>query len=149
MSGDICIFQEAPNTNASNVLTLAWLSKRVHPGTSVTFNWDVDYCFVWGETKKLGNGSSFHASQCIEANLKTRNDIDFVKIDGAYKFEGGVTQRPGASEGSLYIDQGGSVLSGESLVGVGMSGNGTFVVDAQPNIDLIFKPNPTYYVVFW
>ncbi len=146
ITGDVCIFQEAPNTNVSRVLTLAWLSKRAHPGTKVEFDWTIDYNFNWGVSGNINNKAHFSASQVVPADLKVNNHINFDYKDGAYDFYG---QRQNTSaEDNLSIQQGGSVRSDDAYVGIGMSGAGSFVVPSQPNMKIIFKPKPAYYLVF-
>lgn len=34
------------------------------------------------------------------------------------------------------------------MVGIGMSGSPTFVVNAQPNMNLTFTPHPEYWIAF-
>ncbi len=146
ITGNVCIFQEMPDTNASKILTLAWLSKRAHHGTQLLFDWTLDYNFKWGTKGSLGRTAHFAASQTVPANLSTNNQISFNYEDGAYKFSE-TSQNP-SSEVNLYINQGGNVKSNDALVGIGMSGSGSFVVESQPNLKLIFRPKPVYYVIF-
>lgn len=148
ITGDVCVFQEAPDTNISKVLTLAWLTKRAHHNTQLVFDWTLDYNFNWGQAGYLGSDkrAQFQASQVLPANLTTQNQISFNYDDGAYQFAGESQNING--EGNLYILQGGNVKSNDALVGIGMSGAGSFVVESQPNLKLIFHPKPTYYLVF-
>ena len=136
ITGNVCIFQEEPDTNASNIITLAWLSKRAHAGTTLTFEWDIDHSFVWSDQESLGQNSRFKASQTIPADF-TRNQTSFSFTDGAYTF-GDVSQNP-SGENNLYINQSDSAKSNDAFVGIGMSGASTFVVNSQPNMKLIFK----------
>ncbi len=146
ITGDVCIFQEAPNTNVSRVLTLAWLSKRAHPGTKVEFDWTIDYNFNWGRVGDFEDRAQFKSSQVVPADLKVSNQISFDYQDGAYNFYD--QKQNAATEDNLYIQQGGNVQSNQAYVGIGMSGAGSFVVPSQPNMKIIFKPKPTYYLVF-
>ncbi len=54
----------------------------------------------------------------------------------------------GPRGGSLYIMEDGRIPVGQASVGIGMSGFGTFVAPAQPNMNLIFTPNPEYWITF-
>ncbi|HYF92553.1 MAG TPA: protein rhiA [Symbiobacteriaceae bacterium] len=145
MTGNFCVFQDIPDVNCPGVLTLAWLVKRSHPGTTVDFEWSVDYDFVWSEQGSLLKGTKFQASQVVTgADLLNYNQISF-DYDGAYHFSN-LTRGP--RTGSLYVMEGPDVPNAQAHVGVGMSGKGTFVVPAQPNIELYFTPHPKYYVVF-
>lgn len=144
MSGDICVFQATPDLNVPGVLTLAWLAKRAHPGTTVAFTWSVDYNFVWSEQVVLKSGVKIVAAQVIDADLSDGNQVTFDH-DGAYQFS---EPTHGPQSGSLYIMQGPNVPPHGATVGIGMSGHGTFVVPSQPNVEVYFTPHPKYYVVF-
>ncbi len=146
ITGDICIFQGLPDTNVSNVLTLAWLSKRAHPGTKVEFNWNTEYNFNWGVNGRIGSKATFVASQVVPANFDTQDQISFDHKDGAYYFFDQTQSL--TTEENLSIVQGSNVRSNQAYVGIGMSGAGGFVVPSQPNMKVIFKPKPTYYLVF-
>jgi len=144
-SGDFCIFQEVPDVNVPNVVTLAWLSKTGHPTTKITFDWLIDYSFFWSTQTDLVAGAHVKAEQCWKANLATGNLLDLDRYDGAYTF---TRQRQGEYEGNLYINQTGRVQSDDASVGIAMSGKGAFAVKSQPNMKIIMTPKPTYYVVF-
>jgi hypothetical protein len=144
-SGDFCIFQEIPDVNVPNVVTLAWLSKPAHPTTKLTFDWKIDYSFFWSTQRDLKAGSHVKAEQSWEANLDTNNLITLDRSGNAYTFS---NQRQGEYEGNLYIHQTGRVQSDDASVGIAMSGKGAFAVQSQPNMKIIMTPKPTYYIVF-
>lgn len=144
-TGDFCIFQEIPDINVPNVVTLAWLSKAAHPTTTLTFDWTVDYSFFWSTQRDLKSGAHVAAEQSWECNLDTYNKVTLERSCNAYTF---VNQVQGAYPGNLYIKQTGSVQSDDASVGVAMSGKGAFAVQSQPNMNIIMTPKPTYYVVF-
>lgn len=52
----------------------------------------------------------------------------------------------GGKEGTLTITNGSTVPPNTFSVGVGMSGKGTYVVNAGPNLKHQFTPEPAYYV---
>ena len=62
----------------------------------------------------------------------------------AYFFTPTVTAQP---TGILRVIQTPTVPLKQASVGIGMSGSGTFVVQAQPNLTLNFTPHPKYYIV--
>ena len=130
--------------NQAGVMSLAWFAQKCNPGTKCNFNWTIDYFFVWGETGVLVPGINFSASQTVAAGLTSNNQITF-DYNGAFLFEGQGTFTP---SGSLYINETTNIPMNTASVGFGMSGAGTFVVQAQPNINVIFTPNPKYYMVF-
>ncbi|MGC6388034.1 protein rhiA [Ewingella sp. S1.OA.A_B6] len=144
-TGAICIYQTSPDITDPKVMSLAWFSKVAHPLTKVTFDWTIDYSFVWDETGVLIPGVTFDASQSLATDLNSKNQVTLVYSDGAFVFE---DQTKGARNGTMYITNDSSLPLNQASVGVGMSGAGTFVVQAQPNINLNFTPHPTYWVTF-
>ncbi|MCY4046382.1 MAG: hypothetical protein OXE99_15070 [Cellvibrionales bacterium] len=144
-SGSFCIFQEAPDTNQIELVTLAWLAKQAHPTTQLTFDWKVDYNFLWTNATALEAGTQVKANQTWDANLQTQNSVVLNKKNGAYTFE---DLDQGEYEGTLYINQAQRVESRGVSVGIGMSGKGAFVVPSQPNMQLMMRPKPTYWIVF-
>jgi hypothetical protein len=143
--GDFCIYQEIPDVNRADIVTLAWLSKPAHPTTTLEFDWMLDYSFVWSKTTNLKPGTKVITSQAWDANLNTLNRVAFDYERDAYTFK---NPEQGAYEGNLYIDQSQRVQSNSATVGIGMSGKGTHMIPSQPNIQVIMTPKPTYWVVF-
>lgn len=148
-SGKVFIFQQdpdmqKPDNQGSDIMSLAWFSKTAHPNTKIKFTWSLDYSFVWSETGVLKPGIMFDASQVEAADLTTNNETTFSYDDGAYEF----TDLRSGTPGSLIITEAGNVPSKMASVGIGMSGSGTFVKQAQPNLTLIFTPHPKYYIAF-
>lgn len=143
--GNVCIYQTDPNIGVPNVLSLAWFSKYTHPTTSVDFSWEINYNFVWANTGILIPGVLFGASQAWEADLENNNQVSLNFKNGAYTFE---HQTQGPEDGNLYIKETKNIPLKQASVGVGMSGKGTFVVQAQPNFNLAFSPHPQYWITF-
>ena len=145
-TGDFVIFQETPDSNVANVMTLAWLTKRAHPTTQLQFDWSVDYNFTWAKTTDLKPGTLVDTSQAWDACLSTSNQVTLGE-DGedAYTFS---DQSQGPNDGTLHINQASSVQSGGASVGIGMSGKAAFLVEAQPNTKVIMTPKekPTYWL---
>lgn len=139
-------FQQQPSGLPMNYFSLAWFSKMAVPNSKIQFTWSVDYSFVWSQTGTLTPGVSFIASQNIPSDgLTANNMIDFELIQGqAYGF----TNQTNGPSGALTINQASTIPNNQASVGIGMSGAGTFVVQAQPNVKLSFVPTPTYYIAF-
>eukprot|EP00727_Mastigamoeba_balamuthi_P005077 m51a1_g14568 hypothetical protein (206) ;mRNA; r:1063739-1064356 len=139
-----CMFQTAP-TEQSNIKSLAWFSQPLASQVVGTFEWSVEYSFVWSQTKELRKGVMFYAAQTVPADPVTGADslITFgLNGSGAFQFS---DQRPG-SKGTLTIHCDGTAPAHTAAVGIGMSGSGTFAVQAEPNIDVSFLPHPSYWL---
>jgi len=147
LSGSFAVFQKAPPTTIpGNVFSLAWFTRPTAPGSQVTFTWGLDYSFVWSETGLLQPGINFAASQAVAADPDRQNLIQLTKDTyGATTF--GASNGNGAL-GSLTIQQLSNVTPNKTSVGIGMSGSGTFAVQAAPNMTAVFTPHPNYWVVF-
>lgn len=141
----VCVYQSAPDVNVPNVQSLAWLTEMAAPTTQVVFDWQIQYNFVWSNQGTLPAGAVFQASQCWDADLITANAVTLTNPGGYYTFQ---NQTVGPAPGSLYITEDNTIPVGGATVGVGMSGNGTFVLTAGPNLNLIFTPTPTYWITF-
>lgn len=147
LSGSFAVFQKAPpSTIPGNVFSLAWFARPTAPGSQVTFTWGLDYSFVWSETGLLQPGINFAASQAVAADPDRLNLVQLTKDKyGATTF--GHANGNGAL-GSLTIQQLSNVAPNKTSVGIGMSGSGTFAVQAAPNMTAVFTPHPNYWVVF-
>lgn len=143
---DICIYQKDDNIGVPNVFSLAWLTSRSHPGDHHEFNWNLDYNFVWADTGELAPGVCFVADQSLSADLSTSNQITFTQTrDSCYTF---CNQTKGPGSGSLFITEDSTITTKRVAVGIGMNGIGTFVIGAQPNNNLIFTPQPEFWICF-
>lgn len=144
---DLCIYQKQPDLDVPNALSLAWLAAPAWPGTTVTFNWSLDYSFVWAQTGSIKPGVMFQPQQTVPADPDSlaSNQIQFDYRNGAFTF------MPGSALGvpqlgSLYIRELSGIPANVACVGIGMSNAGTFVAPAQPNFNLIFTPHPEYWL---
>lgn len=144
-SGSACIYQTVPDGGVPNVMSLAWFAKMTHPTTRVSFRWTLDYCFVWAQTGQLMPGVIVDAGQAWPADLSSSNQVTFTNRGGAFTFQ---NQTAGPRPGSLSIRADASIPPGQAAVGIGMSGEGTLVTQAQPNWNLAFTPHPQYWIAF-
>lgn len=146
-SGDVCVYQRDPNIDDPTVMSLAWFCKYIYPTTTVTFNWSIDYSFIWDYTGQLKPGVIFNSSQLWDANLNLSNQVS-LNYDGAndaFTFKDQVQNPQG---GSLFILQDATIPSQAASTGIAMSGAGTYACQARPNWQFIFTPHPTYWVTF-
>lgn len=145
--GSFAVFQKPPPTvDPAKIFSLAWLVRAVHPGTQVTFQWSMQYCFVWSETGSLRPGTTFSASQSVPADPIGQNFTQLTEDGfGATYFT--PTSTAGAV-GSLTIQQLSNVVPNRTSCGIGMSGSATFVMQVMPDMTSVFTPQPSYWVVF-
>ncbi|WP_293354421.1 MULTISPECIES: hypothetical protein [unclassified Microcoleus] len=151
---DFCCFQQDPDMNNPEVMSLAWFALPVAQTTSVSFTWEIDYQFVWSQAGTLSAGVIFSASQKWDADLTTSNNVNFTRRpNGAFTFQ---NQAAGGQVDTLYIHQDATIPANAAAVGINMgivgsppgTGTGTFVVPAQMNISATFTPHPEYWCTF-
>ncbi|MNV16064.1 hypothetical protein D3C71_1068170 [compost metagenome] len=143
-AGTFMVFQQTPDMQVENVNALAWITKYANPGVQGFFSWSTENDFVWFENDSPVPGINSGTSQCVPANLETSNQISLTYNSG-YQF---ADQTSGEPVGSLYIKMDSTVPLKQASVGIGMSGAATFVVPAQPNMNLTFTPHPEYWIAF-
>jgi hypothetical protein len=139
------VYQTVPNQASSNVFSLAWFASpfTIAQGTKITFDWTIDYGLVWGAVGDVIPGVTFSASDCMPADLTGSNTIKFSNANNTPSFS---SQAKGNPAGSLVISSDESVPNKRFSVGMSMSGAGTFVTEAGPNLTHTFTPTPTYYI---
>jgi len=137
------VFQKLPE-ETPKIFSLAWFASPylLVPGTDITFEWQINYNFVWTQTGVLIPGVVFHASATKDCDPAGANTTNFSlnpgpNLSNPYK-------APPA--GSLVINDAADVPGEQFAVGIGMSGMGTFAVQAGPNLKHMFTPKPTYWV---
>jgi hypothetical protein len=146
-TGSACVYQKPPDLAEQDVMSLAWFAQVAAPTTRIAFDWEVDYAFVWSETGPLIPGVMFMASQTWPADPDgNNNQVTFTdEPGGAFTF---AHQDAGPTKGSLVIQQDATIPENTAAVGIAMSGAGTFVVPAEPNIQAMFTPTPNYFITF-
>ena len=138
--GSACLFQQSSAPSYGQVFPLAWFAQRLFPGSQTTFQWTLDYSFVWAQTGTLQPGISFRAAEEVAANPSGANKVTFSQQFGPVQ--------PGGQPGSLTIQTQASVQMNQYSVGIGMSGSATFATQAQPNMNNVFAANPEYWLPF-
>jgi hypothetical protein len=142
-AGSVMLFQRYADEN-SNAQSLAWFAKYNYPKTRVSFQWTNEPCFVWSDTGQLVPGIVASASQVIPADPSNGNQITLT-YDQAFNF---IDQGPGRQPGVLSITEDATIPSGMASAGIGMSGQPTFLVPAQPNIIFEFSIRTQYWIAF-
>jgi rhizosphere induced protein len=141
--GSVMLFQRDPD-GIPNAQSLAWFAKYNYPQTRVTFEWTDDFSFVWSDTGSLVPGIIARGSQVIPADAEQLNQITLT-YDRAFNF---VDQRQGSQMGSFSIIADATIPAGMASVGIGMSGQPTLLVPAEPNLIYQFNPRPEYWIAF-
>jgi hypothetical protein len=138
------VYQQVPNQQSANVFSLAWFCSpfNIVPSANITFEWTIDYTFVWGRTGTIQPGVTFSAGQTIFADPASLNTTTFGIAPGPNL----LAAVSGPPQGSLVINDASSVPSNTYSVGIGMGEAGTFVTPAGPNLLHTFTPTPTYWI---
>lgn len=137
------VYQKLPG-QVANVFSLAWFASpyQIRVGDQIRFSWEIDYNFVWSDTGVLIPGVTFDASGKKDCDPNGANATQFSLSPGP----GLSDPVQGPPAGSLVIQDANNVPSNRFSVGIGMSGTGTYVVQAGPNLTHTFTPTPSYWV---
>ena len=141
--GSVMLFQRYPD-GYPNAQSLAWFAKYNYPKTRVSFHWTSELCFVWSDAGQLVPGIIASASQVIAADPVDGNEITLT-YDRAFNF---INQGPGRQPGILSITEDATIPSGMASAGIGMSGQPTFLMPAQPNTTFQFDTRTQYWIAF-
>ena len=135
------VYQEPPD----NAESLAWFASpfNIGVGSEITFSWNFSYQFVWASTGILKPGVNFSASGMKDCDPTGANLTHFTIINNT----GGLSDPvAGSAPGTLTIVDGSDVPPNKYSVGVAMSQNGVFAVNAGPNFTHVFALTPSYWV---
>lgn len=137
------VYQKPPQPIA-NVFSLAWFASPfvIVQDAQITFKWEIVYNFVWSATNILIPGVTFSASQTIDCSPSGNNKTNFSNLPGP-NFSSAIKGDP---SGSLIIADADNVPNKTYSVGIGMSGTGTYAVQAGANLTHTFTPTPSYWV---
>ena len=141
----IMVFQNDPGSFDPNAMALAWFSKFSNPGTTLQFQWVIDWGFSWSDTGPLRGGVIYHSFQDLPITGGTDNKVT-LDYNGAYEF---THQIPGDDANRFYIKEDGSIPVGSSAsVAITMAGSPVYATQAKPNHNITASPHPTYYVAY-
>ncbi|UTW64740.1 protein RhiA [bacterium SCSIO 12741] len=138
------VYQTMPQ-QPSDIFSLAWFASpyKISVGSSIRFNWTIDYSFVWGNTGTVTPGVTFDAGGTVPCDLAGENMTTFSLDNNAPQLS---TPVEGGQAGSLTINEAGNVPNDVFSTGIGMSGYGTFVQQAYANTTQVYTPEPEYWV---
>lgn len=142
--GSFTWYQQLPDQESSNVFSLAWFASpfQIVPGAQITYEWGIDYTFVWGAVGLIQLGVTFSASQTIDADPVSANTTTFSTAPGP-NLSPAVAGPP---QGSLVITDAANVPNNTFSVGIGMGEAGTFITAAGLNLRHTFTPTPSYWI---
>ena len=137
------VYQKLP-APVADVFSLAWFASpfKIRVGVQIRFTWEIEYNFVWSETGILVPGVDFFASGAKDCDPDGPNTTEFSLSPGP----GLSVPVQGPPSGSLVIDDAADVPNSRFSVGIGMSGTGTYAVQAGTNLKHVFTPTPNYWV---
>ncbi|EXJ14535.1 hypothetical protein [Imhoffiella purpurea] len=138
------VYQQMPKEASANVFSLAWFASPfvIVPNNQISFEWDVDYGFVWGATGIVRPGVTFDGQGQQPASPSGANTTQFTTSPGPHL----TSPVQGDPQGSLVIKDASNVPNNTFSVGISMSGAGTFVTSAGPNLLHTFTPTPSYWI---
>jgi hypothetical protein len=138
------VYQQLSNQSPGN-FSLAWFASPflVMVGSQIIFEWNVAYDFVWGSTGGvIIPGSRFRTNQVIGADPNGNNSTTFSMAPGPNLSP----PVPAPPPGSLIINEEDNVPNNQYAVGIGMSGAGTYIMQAGPNLRHQFVATPDYWI---
>ena len=128
---DFCLYQRILPEPPLNSVSLAWLVQSAAPLTTLRFQWQTNYAFVWSMNDTLETGAIFFAAQTWPANPSTGNQVTLDQLDSAALTFSNVTQDP--LQKALTILQAPAVPPNQVAVGVAIGGSPALAVLAMPN----------------
>ncbi|MFV0299383.1 MAG: hypothetical protein ACK5IP_00585 [Paracoccus sp. (in: a-proteobacteria)] len=137
------VYQKAPQP-VTDVFSLAWFCSpyKIRVGDRIRFSWEINYNFVWSDTGTLMPGVDFDAGGDADCSPAGANTTEFSLTPGP----GLSTPQRGQPSGSLIINDAAEVPNLRFSVGIGMSGAGTYAVQAGSNLQHVFTPTPSYWI---
>ena len=135
------VYQEPPDDTVS----LAWFASefRIAPGNKIRFNWKIDYQFMWASTGILKPGVHFEASGLKSCSPTGKNLTKFSIEDNTPRLSDPIH---GDESGNLTVVGGPNIPNEKFSIGVAMSENGVFAVNALPNVNTSFTPTLRYWI---
>jgi hypothetical protein len=123
-------------------LVPAWFAMPASSQTTLTFDWGIQYDFVWMESGKLAPGITFTAQEVTPAALPATSQINLTYAEGAFGF---ADQGQGQPD-MLMISCDGTIPLDTASLGIGMAGSATVLMQAQPNMTYTFPPTLNYFM---
>lgn len=141
--GKACVYQDAGNIicGDGSPSALAWMICGANPGVQIDFKWHVEYDCAWF------NATAPATQQIKTADVNAGTSVVLALDQYGYSFVSG-TVPPVPGKLSLLGDY--TIPSVNNvLLGIGMSGAGTFAFPAQPNVSHGFSPVADTSLSYW
>ncbi|WP_417675065.1 hypothetical protein [Roseibium sp.] len=132
---------------------IAWLSALLSDGSYTVFQWKTAYEYIWANTGKLISGKTVNAAQ----RLAVTDQAPAARLEqrgNTYRLQSFVPPN-GGTPGVLLIEAGAiprdTLTIGVNLrivSGFGQPGNGSSVVQAEPNVSRSWTAGETYFANF-
>ncbi|OYO28047.1 hypothetical protein [Janthinobacterium sp. PC23-8] len=141
--GNVCVYQDAGNVSCSdgNPGALAWMVCGANPDVQIDFQWKVAYDCAWF------NVTVPATQQLKAADAITGTSVVLALGQYGYLF----TPAPAPPVPGTLSVQGDYTIPtvNNVLLGIGMSGAGTFAFPAQPNVSHGFSPAGNESLAYW
>jgi len=132
---------------------IAWLSALLSDGSYTVFRWRTAYEYIWANTGKLIAGKTVSAAQRL-AVTDQAPAARLEKRGNTYRLQP-LVPPGGGTPGALLIEAGAiprdTLTIGVNLrivSGFGQPGNGSSVVQAEPNVSRNWTAGETYFAGF-
>lgn len=137
------VYQKLP-AQVADVFSLAWFCSPyvISVGDDITFKWEINYNLFWSQTGSIMAGVTFESKGKKDADPNGENTSTF-SLDPGPNLSVPVKGDP---KGSLVISDADDVPNNKFSVGIGMSGTGTYAVQAGNNLTHTFTPTPSYWI---
>lgn len=137
------VYQKLPG-QVADVFSLAWFCSPyvISVGDDITFKWTINYNLFWSQTGVIIPGVTFESKGKKDADPNGENTSTF-SLDPGPNLSVPVEGHP---KSSLIIKDADDVPNKKFSVGIGMSGTGTYAVQAGTSLTHTFTPTPSYWI---
>lgn len=144
VSWNACLYQNDSKWTSSRIYPVAWKSRNVLPGSTITYQWRKNYAFCWARTGVLQPGISFRSYQIINGDLNSYNKITLTNEGSSFYF---TNLTSSGVQGSMTIYQDLMIPFREAAIGLAMEGSAFCAAQASPNQQTSFFPANTKYFI--
>lgn len=143
-SGNFYLYQE-PASGPQNILPLAWRVSYCAPGINAAFQWEEETFFTWCRQKEYDVNQNFFPDQILAA--KPGAAAVYTKQGAGYRLIP-IEKISKTSARGFSVSSDGSIVAGETMVGIGMFKYPALAVRAEPNTQYFFTEDISYFIGF-